>query len=359
MQSLDTPYRAGGTPNISDVLSFYDPNHTAKSPESIAEALLKRPPVDGLSPETLLLAELKHIGFSDDTLRTVTESLSLPEEAFERAEKTVTTYTQELGQRVLTQVATVREYLKPKRKTSYLSTIDSEGVDVLLAGAVLSASSHAYDRKRLSGSPYYTHPRDVANIIEIAWRQHLAATRPLLDLYKKQAVGLNHDAWENAFRADGGSFLDTKRPIISPYVFAHTLGRVGLSEHEAHAAGSDLRTVTKQTAYDGTKQQYATYIAGREWSEDSVTAKVADINHNLRIDRKPLGIETNTPATNKVFRRYGEYREAEFELLTRLDSDFATTLMLGRIGLMTSADLHTAQNLLVLNTLPTNRLIMQ
>lgn len=350
--------QSGGESNISDVLSFYDPNDTAKKPEDITDALLGRPSVGNLSPAILLLAELKHIGFTPNAQASIAKSLSLPESALEQADEVVNTYTNKLAQKALDQVASVRRYLEPKREMSYCSTIDSEGVDVLLAGAVLSASSHEYDKKRLSGSPYYEHPRDVANIIEIAWRQHLVQTRPLLDLYIKQSLGLNHDAWENAFQTDGRSFLDTNRPVISPYVFATILKRVGLNEQESQVAANDLRTVTKQTAYDGAKQEYEMYIEKRDWSENSVTAKVADINHNLRIDRKPLGIETNTPSTRKIYKRYGEYREAELILLSQTDTNFRARLMLGRIGLMTSDDLIQARNQLVLNAIPTNQLVI-
>ena len=131
---------------------------------------------------------------------------------------------------------------------------------------------------------------------------------------------------------------DEERILITPFSYAHLLGRLGVSEATAHDAMVDLRRVTKQPDVVGTGQDYENYIYRSPWQENAATAKIADIHHNFELDRKPTIFDQKKSGRNSAKRI--QYREAPFHIRHSLNTGKRdVSLMLGYIGYIKNDDL--------------------
>ena len=310
-----------------DVAGFYDPNATFHSQSHLIDALLRRPAAYGLKKWDLVLAELQSVGTDSHTLQEVAAQANMTESAVSRTDELVRLHADALAKEVLARIAKLNNPIR--------GGLDR---DVVLASAIVSANSHRHDKPRLSGGPYYNHPKAVAKIISIAWHHH-ADTSNELDLQLKQSLGLLHDAWENMFAKKPRSFMhDEERILITPFSYAHLLGRLGVSEATAHDAMVDLRRVTKQPDVVGTGQDYENYIYRSPWQENAATAKIADIHHNFELDRKPTIFDQKKSGRNSAKRI--QYREAPFHIRHSLNTGKRdVSLMLGYIGYIKNDDL--------------------
>lgn len=318
----------------SEALDFYDPNSTLRSNQrSLIDALLSRPPArDNLKGWDLVLAELQSANITHPTLLEVASQADLAESNVNQIKQLLSDRADDLVDKALS-------------KTTELSAVIGGGKDqdVTLASATLSASSHRHDKPRLSGGPYFNHPRAVAKIIDIAWRFHAPEQKDELDLQLKLSLGLLHDTWENMFKKKSVSFLDGERELVTPFLYAHLLGKLGVEQARAEAAAAGLRRVTKQPDAYGHPQDYETYILKDTWDEDAATAKIADIHHNLRLNEKP--VNSNPEKSRNNHKKRVQYYEAPDLIRHSLNTDSVpVSLMLSYIKHITNAALYENHN---------------
>ena len=309
-------------------IDFYDPDAAFRSDQThLVDAILARPPAHGLDGWGLVLAELQSAGTDEYTLQEVAAQADMSESAISHTDEFIRTRADALAKKVLAHAANIKKSVK-----------DSSNHEIVLASAILSASSHRHDKPRLSGGPYYNHPKAVAKIISIAWHYHADSSNQL-DLQLKQSLGLLHDAWENMFTKQPRSFMhDEGRALITPFSYAHLLDKLGVSKTYAHEAMIDLGRVTKQPNVVGTGQDYDNYIYRDPWQENAATAKIADIHHNLELDKKPTVFDQEKSGKNSA--KHIQYREAPFHIRHSLNTDkLDVGLMLGYIGCITNSDL--------------------
>lgn len=318
-----------------EVVDFYDPNAVFEGSQGrLVDVMLHRPPARGLEGWSLVLAELQSSGASESTWLAVAQQADMSEEKATQVNEWVVAQAETTTRQALGRVAGLRHVM------------GGETHDVVLAAAVLSANSHRHDSDRLSGGPYYNHPKAVAKIIEIAWTHHLD-DRPGLDLQLKQSLGLLHDAWENMFSKSALSFMADERMLVTPFSYGHMLGKLGVSTAEAWQGTCDLRRVTKQPDVTGAPQDYAIYIHGGGWQENAATAKIADIHHNSVIDRKPLVL--NAEKSRKIHAKYNQYWDSYSHILSVVETEadfFRVGLMLERLKLVTKEELSNTPSVL-------------
>ena len=301
-----------------EAISFYDPNNLSVNAESgLIDTVLSRPPAYGLSGWDLVLAELRSAGFDDGILTSVASQADIGESSIGMVDD------------VLTRDANLLTRAVKNKMGSLGMKMDR---DVVLASAVMSASSHRHDRKRQSGGSYYLHPMAVAKIIGIAWSRHMNGDE--IDLQMKQSLGLLHDSWENMFSKSAVSFMyNPDRPLITPFSYSLVLGRLGVSEVLLDQAKRDLLQVTKQPSVSGKPQDYELYIDRMAWTENAATAKIADIHHNYRLDPKPVAFDKSVSVSNSAKRVL--YSDAPSYIKHSLNGGLRTGLMLGYIERVT------------------------
>ena len=301
-----------------EAVSFYEPNGLSGCDEPrLVDTILSRPPARGLDGWDLVMAELRSAGFDNSVLTSVASQANVSESSIDMVDDMLARDADSLTRAVKNKMGSLG--MKMDR-------------DVVLASAVMSASSHRHDRKRQSGGSYYLHPMAVAKIIGIAWSRHMDGDE--IDLQMKQSLGLLHDSWENMFSKSAVSFMyNPDRPLITPFSYSLVLGRLGVSEVLLDQAKRDLLQVTKQPSVSGEPQDYELYINRMAWTENAATAKIADIHHNYRLDPKPVTFDKSVSVSNSAKRVL--YSDAPSYIKHSLNGGLRTGLMLGYIERVT------------------------
>ncbi len=171
---------------------------------------------------------------------------------------------------------------------------EADGVDIILAGAVVAANAHK-DQKRLNGASFYTHPVSVATLVSIAtrdapgWKKKIGVLKTRL----RQYGALTHDATEDLipdeFENCGTSFLQTPNLLATPLLHKRLLQSYRASEDDANNAARVAYVLTKPAGIDG-RMENTRYMARFVGEIDAILIKLADITHNLTIDPKEMPI---------------------------------------------------------------------
>lgn len=305
------------TPGIipQEVWSFYDPNKYFASSGNPEDALLwwldeKRQDTTvlqsiGASASRQLVAiEQAHVGTI--TLANAAEHtwLGLKTPDIEQAVEIAQAYATTTAAFCLSAMLNVRkEYGESKLKDTH---------DITLAGAVLSANTHKGQTRVVGNRPYYSHPRDVALLLNASYTTHLLDSSDLsLPIYEFK--GLLHDGFEDAIPREGGSFLAAANIITSPLVLSEVLRRVGVDQLTAQRTAIGMLALTKTVGFDG-RMAYRPYIERFKEFAPEIPIKLADLQHNYRLD--PKSPDLKDPEKNrKIYLDWQEYHDAQQELL--------------------------------------------
>lgn len=298
------------------VRSFYDPNNFFASSEHSEDALLswvdsKReeplvlPHIGSVATRQLVAVELAHVGLIDlDNASTHSEWLGIPVGYVEQGIEAAQAYANDVAQFSLNAVAQLRH----NRPSSALAATS----DMTLAGAILSANAHRGQTRVVKKRPYYSHPRDVALLLNSSYRSHLSEdSDPSLPLYDFKS--LLHDGFEDSFPKDGMSFLASPNVTVSPLVLGEVLQRLGVEQTSARQHALGMLALTKTVGIDG-RMSYQTYIERFEQHANEIPIKLGDLQHNYRLDAKSLDLYDNEE-NRKLYLKKEEYNDAQRQLI--------------------------------------------
>lgn len=186
---------------------------------------------------------------------------------------------------------------------------EAEGLDVLLAGAVVAALGHD-GQKRMNGVEFVTHPVSVTTILTMAMRkvrgyvQKIGALRLHLAQYETLTHDVDEDSIPDGTDTVGTSFWNTRAFRTYPLLHKRVLEAVDVQSDLADETAHHIRALTKPAGHAvsvtvaGTNQEkiktrmqntaYMTQI-GR-WTLTKLV-KLADMHHNRNLDQKECPIQ--------------------------------------------------------------------
>lgn len=270
-------------PNAPSFRALYDPTNSLDD-GSLLELLksTRQEPVyvqgaGNLTGSPLLAAEGAHILMSPRAVSDFLVDLNPAEvdTIFDGVERGA----EEVANTVVQTVATIREQESSRAQTNIVKFAELPS-NITLAGMVLAAGVHKGIRK--SGRAYYTHPQEVAAILQVAWNKFKPSDQSKLD--ELLFLAYVHDTFEEAFTQNGTSFLATPTVLVSPLIVKKTFEAFG-SDTGLSAAHS-LMLLTKPTTADGTPMPYMQYTERGNQDFNFIMTKLADTHHNLRIEPK-------------------------------------------------------------------------
>ncbi len=298
------------------VWSFYDPNGTLASSKHPEDALLswldsKRqqpldlPHIGTVATRQLVAMELAHIGvITPENTQQHVDWLDLRPDDIEQATEAAQAYAEQTARFCLSAVSRIRHQ-------HGLGTRD--GSDITLSGAVLSANAHRGQTRVVGNRPYYSHPRAVALLLRSAFDNHLADTSdPSLPIYEFK--GLLHDGFEDEIPRDGSSFLSATNLLVSPLVIAETLKGIGIEDATAWRIPLGMLALVKTVGFNREKMAYPKYIERFQRYAEEIPVKLADLQHNYRIDSKSPDL-IDPSKNHKLYMKREEYYQAQQALL--------------------------------------------
>lgn len=349
IQPLEVTYGNVTSDIPESVRSFYDPNQYFTSSEDPDRALLRwldntrldmpvSQPYDPQKTRKLIAVEQAHIGML--TLDNAAEQhwLELKTPDIEQAVDTALAYAKSTAEFCLSAMLKLRDDHGASLKNTH---------DITLAGVVLSANTHKGQTRVVGNRPYYSHPRDVALLLHASYITHKPDPSGLsLPLY--EFTGLLHDGLEDTIPRKGGSFLAAENVITSPLVLSEVLGRLGVSLSTAQHTSRSILALTKTVGFDG-RMAYEPYIERFQEFKDCIPTKLADLQHNYRIDSKSPELK-NPEKNHKLYLKKQEYHLSQQKLLQYYsNSDHASDkywlqrhLFAAKIITLTQNDLQSA-----------------
>lgn len=186
---------------------------------------------------------------------------------------------------------------------------EAEGLDALLAGAVVAALGH-YGQERMNDVEFVTHPVSVTTILTMAMRKIKGYVQKIgaLRFHLAQYETLTHDVDEDSIPDDtdtvGTSFWNARTFRTYPLLHKRVLEAVDVQSDLADETAQHIRALTKPAGHAvsvtivGTNQekiktrmQNKTYMkqVGR-WALTKLV-KLADMHHNRNLDQKERPIQ--------------------------------------------------------------------
>jgi len=191
---------------------------------------------------------------------------------------------------------------------------------LLSSGAMLAAIAHD-GQERLSGWPFFEHPKAAAGIAGIAARMRLWSEKPRdLTPYEEHTLRrlqysiLAHDILENEIISSGDekgtSFLIPRGRVVStPLVHYLELQDRGLSYTECFSGARDNYLYTKPSAPEKEgRMDYGGYMVRMETYPETEAGKGVDVHHNWKTD--PIRLQP-------IDRRHAEALEKELRQKSR------------------------------------------
>lgn len=190
--------------------------------------------------------------------------------------------------------------------------------DVEAAGMVCAYWAHD-GRFRLNGTPYYTHPASVAEIVRYAWDNNpmIARYAPFMQAQREREIfiALGHDTFEDDQQDDGQSFLLTDSKFRVTPLFIKKLFEV-LGRDDGDMTADSLLRLTKIKQATG-KQTVANYRKQMADDPEAGHGKLADNLHNNTIDPRGKRDIEKAKIVRNAERRYNYGVDRE-ELLLQL-----------------------------------------
>jgi hypothetical protein len=301
---------------------LFDPTHTLSSVE---EALLRRkfavtantlttatPPLS--SESDVVVAEAAHLGveLGEHYLRNLgTTSLKAVE---------ILVAVEDCVERDVNAVLGAVEQIKMLKPSARRHS------DVVLAGMIAAEWAHL-DVMRKNGKDYYTHPANVAAILESAWGKSRRTPEEDSRLQRLLFVAFAHDTFEDSLPKKHESFLSSDLLVVSP-LFVSTLFEK-LGRDDGDAATESLLALTKMRQGDK-KTPLSIYTPKLLQDPDASLIKLADTQHNHVLDPKGL-TDVDLEAIIKNRQRGFDYADLRLSILTSLENGTPDDRWMGHI----------------------------